>query len=356
MIRYAVVGVGWIAKKAFLPAVVLTGNSVVTALVTGKIETSKQIAAQYGIEMVIPYEDFDALVSGDLIDAVYIAVPNPLHAAFAISALKHGKHVMVEKPMATSLPDAEAMIRASQQSGKLLMTSYRLHHDIGTVEALKSIRSGAIGEPRFFSATFSFQSDADNHRLNLEHWGGPLQDIGIYCINAARHVFAAEPVEVQAIACRDESDPRFLEISDSIAVTMRFPGNRLAQFCCSFAAHPIDTYRVVGTKGVLSMEPGFRFETPMTMKTETSTGFKRIEFPHFDHFAGQIAYFSGCIADGTRPIDDGEEGLADLRVLLAIERSVSTGLSVSLEPLNYRHGPGTASVRMIESGPAALEF
>lgn len=137
-------------SKAFLPASTLTGNSVVTALVTGDTEKARKIAEQYGIDTVVPYENYDALLCSDLIDAVYIAVPNPMHASFAISALRHGKHVMVEKPIATSLADAEAMIRSAQQTGALLMTSYRLHHDIGTVEALKSIRSGAIGDPRFF--------------------------------------------------------------------------------------------------------------------------------------------------------------------------------------------------------------
>lgn len=348
MIRYAVVGLGWISQKAFLPASTLTGNSVVTALVTGDTEKARKIAEQYGIDTVVPYENYDALLCSDLIDAVYIAVPNPMHASFAISALRHGKHVMVEKPIATSLADAEAMIRSAQQTGALLMTSYRLHHDIGTVEALKSIRSGAIGDPRFFSATFSFQSDPDNHRLRAEYWGGPLQDIGIYCINAARHVFAAEPIEVLAVISRDENDQRFREIYDSIAVTLRFPGNRLGQFYCSFAAHPLDVYRVVGTQGTISMEPGFRFEEPMAMEIESSADSKRIEFAHYDHFAGQIAYFSQCIVSGSRPIDDGEEGMADLRVLIAIERSVSTGLPVSLEPQVYRNGPSHASVRMIE--------
>ncbi|TCV66231.1 Gfo/Idh/MocA family protein [Pseudomonas fluorescens] len=351
MIRYAVVGLGWISRQAFLPAVLPSGNSVVTALVSGTIEKAKTIAAEYGIERVVSYADYDELVSCDLIDAVYIAVPNSLHAAFAIKALEQGKHVMVEKPIATSLVDAQAMIAVAQRCDALLMTSYRLHHDVGTVEALQSIRSGAIGEPRFFGATFTFQSDADNHRLKPEHWGGPLQDIGIYCINAARHVFSAEPVEVLAVRCRNENDPRFLEVSDSIAVTLRFPGQRLAQFFCSFAAYPSDTYQVVGTEGVLNMQPGFRFERPMAMTIEHSTGSKRTDFAHYDHFAGQIAYFSNCIANGTRPVDDGEEGLADLRVLLAIERSASNGVPVSLEPQVYRHGPDTFSVRMIEPVP-----
>ncbi|WP_053158007.1 Gfo/Idh/MocA family protein [Pseudomonas sp. Pf153] len=348
MIRYAVVGLGWISRQAFLPAVLLTGNSVVTALVSGTIEKAGAIAARYGVERVVSYEDYDELVSSDLIDAVYIAVPNSLHAVFALKALEHGKHVMVEKPIATSQADAEAMIAVAQHRGALLMTSYRLHHDVGTIEALQSIRSGAIGDPRFFGATFTFQSDADNHRLNPEHWGGPLQDIGIYCINAARHVFAAEPVEVFAASCRNDNDPRFRDISDSIAVTLRFPGQRLAQFFCSFAAYPSDTYQVVGTEGVLNMQPGFRFETPMSMTIENSTGPQRTDFAHYDHFAGQIAYFSKCIADGARPVDDGQEGLADLRVLLAIDRSALTGLPVSLEPQVYRHGPDASSVRMIE--------
>lgn len=347
VIRYAVLGAGWISQTAFIPAVSLLENSQITAIVSGSPERARSLADKHGISHVYSYEDFDELLSSDLIDAVYIALPNPLHASFAIQAAKAGKHVMVEKPIATSLPDADAMIATAKESGVYLMTSYRLHHDIGTIAALDAIRDGRIGEPVFMSATFSFQSDVGNHRLDIEHWGGPLQDIGIYCINAARHVFAADPIAVSAMSSRRTDDPRFTNVDDSIAVILRFPGNRLAQFYCSFGAYPVDTYRVVGTDGVLTMDPGFRFEQSMSMSLKSRDESEYVNFPHYDHFAGQISYFSDCIEQGRPPQPCGEEGLVDLEVIFAIERAAASGLPQTLAPRESRPRPSNETLRTI---------
>jgi predicted dehydrogenase len=347
MIRYAVVGAGWIAQEAFMPAIGQTGNSRLTAIVSGNPAGAQKLAHFYGVRKVVGYDGFDALLQSDLIDAVYVSVPNSMHAEYAIRAANAGKHVMVEKPIATAVADTEAMISAARDKGVWLMTSYRLHHEPGTIAALEAIRGGRIGEPRYFSALFSFQSERGNHRLQASNWGGPLQDIGIYCINAARHIFAAEPIQVVATASRPSDDPRFSEIDDAIAVTLRFPGERLAQFYCSFGASEVDMYRVVGTRGDLTMEPGFRFDAPMRMLLNTKEGCETIRFPHYDHFGGQIAYFSQCILDGTAPEPDGEEGLADLIVLLAVEKAARTGQPQAItSPSRPRH-PTAEIVRTI---------
>ncbi|MEN8503580.1 MULTISPECIES: Gfo/Idh/MocA family protein [Paraburkholderia] len=347
MIRYAVVGAGWISQEAFLPAVSQTGNSSIAAIVSGDAERARKLAEFYGVKHVASYSEFDALVSRDDIDAVYIAVPNPLHATYAIRAAKARKHVLVEKPIATTASDAEAMIQAAREANVLLMTSYRLHNEAGTVAALDAIRDGRIGDPRYMSAVFCFQSALGNHRLNSKHWGGPLQDIGIYCVNAARHIFASEPIEATAMTTRPLDDARFCEIDEAVAVTLRFPENRLAQFYCSFGAAEIDTYRVVGTDGVLAMDPGFRFEAPTRMILNTRSGTETVQFLHGDHFGGEIRYFSECIEKGVAPIADGEEGLADLRALLAIEAAARSGVPQAIStPQRNRH-PTSDIVRTV---------
>jgi predicted dehydrogenase len=330
MIKYAVVGAGWITQEAFLPAVSQTGNSVVSALVSGNQRGSQKLAKFYGIENVVGYDHYDQLLKGDAVNAVYIAAPNPLHASYAIRAARAGKHVLVEKPMATNVADAEAMISAAKEAGVLLSTSYRLHHEAGTVAALEAIREGRIGLPKHFSGIFSFQSSAGNHRLNSKNWGGPLQDIGIYCVNAARHAFSDEPLDATAVATRDSDDPRFADIDDSISVILRFPGHRVAQFYCSFGAASIDMYRVLGSEGDLTMEPGFRFETPTRMILNSKDSSETMQFRHCDHFAGMIRHFSECVQNGTAPEWSAEEGLADLKVLLAIEEAARSGRTVPI--------------------------
>jgi predicted dehydrogenase len=338
MIRFAVVGAGWISQEAFLPGVAQSGNARVTALVTGDPGKAARLAAFHDIPEVVPYAGYDALVGSDRIDAVYVALPNSMHADYAIRAARAGKHVMVEKPLACTVAESEAMIAAARDAGVLLMTAYRLHNEPGTVAVLEAIRSGAIGRPLFFQSLFGFQSQPGNHRLKAQHWGGPLQDLGVYCINAARHVFGEEPVEATATLHQPADDTRFTEVEASIAATLRFPSGGIAQFIVSFGAAQIDSYRVVGTSGDIELDPGFRFETATRMRVRRDGVVEETPFPQVDHFGGQVAYFADCIAAGQAPESDGEEGLADMRVLLAIEESARSRAPVAISiPARPRH-------------------
>lgn len=334
MINYAVVGAGWISQKAFLPGVVQSGNSKVAAIVTGDRAKAARLAEFYGIGTVTGYDGYDALLAGPGIDAVYIALPNHMHADYAIRAARAGKHVMVEKPLAINEDEARAMIAAARSANVFLMTAYRLHHEPGTVAVLEHIRAGAIGRPLFFQSVFSFQTSEGNHRLKAAAWGGPLQDVGVYCINAARHVFAEEPIEATALAHRPADDPRFGEIDASVAAMLRFPSGGIAQFVASFAAGAVDNYRVVGTSGDLELDPGYMFETATRLRLRRDGKTVETHFPQIDHFGAQVAYFSDCIRSGTPPEADGDEGLADLRALVAIEKAASTGMpqAISTQP------------------------
>jgi predicted dehydrogenase len=325
MINYAVVGAGWISQIAFLPGVAQSGNSRVAAVVSGDRAKADRLAEFHGVGRVVDYGGYDALLAGPEIDAVYIALPNDMHADFAIRAARAGKHILVEKPLAASEDEALAMIAAAREANVFLMTAYRLHNEPGTLAVLEQIRANAIGRPLFFQSVFSFQTAAGNHRLKAAAWGGPLQDIGVYCINAARHVFAEEPIEAMAMAHRPSDDPRFGEVDASVSALLRFPSGGLAQFVASFGGAEADSYRVVGTLGDLELDPGYRFETATKLRLRRDGKIVETGFPQTDQFGAQVAYFSDCIAHGTPPEADGEEGLADIRALIAIERAVATG-------------------------------
>jgi predicted dehydrogenase len=330
-VRYAVVGAGWISQEAFMPSVDQTGNSVITAIVTGNQANARKLADFYGIEHIYSYQQYETMLGSGVVDAVYIALPNSMHAEYAIKAAKAGVHVLVEKPLATSVAECEAMIEAADRSGVKLMTAYRLHHEPGTIEAVERIRRGEIGDPRVFMSVFSFQSGEANHRLKGEHWGGPLQDVGVYCLNAARHVFNSEPCEALALSGHGDNDPRFTEVEETICATLRFPGDRIATFIASFGTEPVDMYRVIGSKGTLEMAPGFRFETATRLKLVRGEQVDERFLPQVDHFSGQVAYFSDCIIEGAAPEADGWEGLADVRALRAIEAAAKTGQSQRIE-------------------------
>lgn len=347
-VRFGVVGAGWISQIAFMPSVAAAGNAVMSAVISGNAENARKLADFYGIDRIYSYDQYDQMLADDVVDAVYIALPNSMHADYTIRAANAGKHALVEKPLAVTEAECESMIAAADAAGVWLMTAYRLHNEPGTVEVLEQIRKGAIGTPRIFSSVFGFQSMPDNHRLLARHWGGPLQDLGVYCVNAARHIFAVEPVEAIATTVRGDGDTRFEEVEEAIGATLRFPNGGIAQFTASFGSAGIDQYRIVGTEGEISMNPGYRFETATRMRMTRGAETTERVFRQTDHFAAQTAYFADCIQTGTRPEPDGEEGLADMRALLAIERAAQTGQA---QPIASPPRPSHPTPDMVRLSP-----
>ncbi|GEO96827.1 Gfo/Idh/MocA family protein [Kocuria turfanensis] len=346
-VRYAVVGLGQISQQAFLPAIARTGNSVLAALVTGTPEKARELAAEYGVP-AYSYEDYPALLASGDVDAVYVATPVFRHREFAEPALEAGIHVLVEKPMETSVADCRAMIDAAARGGARLMVAYRLHHEPGTLELITRVRDEAlVGEPRLFTAVFAQDIDEANHRGHSGFWGGPIPDMGSYPLNAVRNLFAAEPVEVHAMGVRTPG--RGFDFDDTVAVTLRFPGERLAQFTISYATEATEQFTVVGTGGALAAQPCFGFG-PEVGISYTVTRDGRTETRTHDpveQFAGQTDYFSACILTGAAPEADGEEGLLDIRVHEAVLASLETGLPVRLEPADRAVRPSADQVRTL---------
>ena len=329
-VRYAVVGAGWISQQAFLPAVAQTGNSEVAAIVSGNAARAQQLADFHGVPRVCSYEQFDDLARDGAIDAVYIATPNSSHARWACRAAQHGLHILVEKPLAMTAEEAQAMLAAADEAGVFLATAYRLHNDPGTHQVMALIRDGAIGDPRCFWSGFGFQIAAGNHRLDAGHWGGPLQDLGVYCVNAARHVFAGEPVSVQAVRGSDRTDPRFTTVDAGISATMLFEGGRIANFYAGFGTEATDVFHVLGTRGSLEFRHAYLFGTGRAIVLNRGDSVERFDVPETDNFSGMVAYFSDCILAGTAPIVGSAEGLADMHALLAIDEAAARGTPVAL--------------------------
>jgi predicted dehydrogenase len=342
-IRYAVVGLGWIAQESVLPGFKSADkNSELVALVTGDPEKARKVGEEYGVAKTISYEGYDELLQSGLIDAVYIAVPNHLHADFTIRAAKAGVHVLCEKPMARSVEECEQMTHACDENGVKLMIAYRLHFEAGTLEAIKIVNGGEIGEPRFFSSDFGQQVPQGNVRLKKGLDGGPLMDVGVYCINAARYLFRAEPEEVSAFGAATAGDPCafgaatagdpcFDEVHEMASGILRFPGDRLATFTSSLGSAAVDSYAVVGTKGELQVSPGYDYHDDRKL-TITVAGKERKEtFVASDQFGAEIFYFSQCILRNTIPEPDGLEGTADIRVIQSLLQSMRSGQAVKVQ-------------------------
>ena len=353
-VRYAAVGAGWITQEDFLPGVAHTGNSVLAALVTGDPAKAEEIAAKYDIPHTTDYAGFDALLHSGDIDAIYLATPNTLHRDFAVPALEAGIHVLCEKPMAPTEEDCRAMIDAAKRGNAKLMIAYRLHFEEGNIAAIEAVQGGKIGEPRIFSSVFCQQVSGANHRAEGALWAGPLPDMGPYPINAVRHLFAAEPTEAFAFAHR-RPEPRFAEIDEMITVVLRFPGQRVAQFTVSYGANSFGKYTVAGTKGTLEVDPGYGWDKERTLRlTIGEEDPEETSYDMVDEFGGETLYFSNCILDDCDPEPDGWEGLADVRVIKAIEESVRTGQPQKIEALPPRpqrpNREQLVSLRAVEAG------
>lgn len=338
-IRYAVVGLGHISQAAVLPAFNNAAeNSELVAMVSDDAEKLKKLAKKYKVQHTYSYDDFDACLHSGMVDAVYIALPNHLHAEYSIKAAQAGVHVLCEKPMAVTEAECRQMIEAASKSKVKLMIAYRLHFEETNLKAMELVRSGVLGEPRFFESCFSMQVKDDNIRVERDKGGGALYDIGIYCINAARYLFRDEPIEVTAMIA-NSGDPRFDEVDETTTGILRFPSGRLAMFTCSFSGADVGEFRIVGTEGDLRVDPSYEYTGKLTHHLTLGGKTRKTAFAARDQFAPELLYFSKCILLDEEPETSGLEGLADVRIIEALYRSAAERKAIEVEPIQKRLRP-----------------
>ncbi|MEK2645748.1 Gfo/Idh/MocA family protein [Bdellovibrio sp. BCCA] len=340
-IRYAVVGLGNIAQVAVLPAFKgASANSELTALVSGDDDKLKTLGKKYKVKNLYNYRDFDKCLHSGEIDAVYIATPNVNHHGFAVEAARAGIHILTEKPMALTEDDCISMLEEAEDNNVKLMVAYRLHFDPANLQAIETARNGKLGELRIFNSTFTYQvTDPNNIRLKYDMGGGPLYDIGTYCINAARYLFQDEPVEVFATALSNPRDERFSEVEEMAAVTLRFRKARLANFVVSFGAAATAAYDLIGSEGSLRLEHAYEYADDMKMTTTIDEKDTVKRFKKHDQFAPEIEYFSKCILNNEDPEPSALEGLYDIRIINAIFESARTKRSVKLDYVTKKNRP-----------------
>lgn len=338
-VRYAVIGLGYIAQIAMLPAFRhARQNSELVALVSDDPVKLRKLGRQYDVPYTFSYDLFDQYLESGEIDAVYISLPNSMHKDFAIRAARAGIHVLCEKPMAVTANDCEQMIKAADENRVKLMIAYRLHFEKANMESVKIAQSGKLGDLRVFNSLFTMQVKAGDIRLQKKLGGGTLYDIGIYCINAARYLFRAEPVEVFAQSIK-QTQKRFDEVDEMTSAVMRFPGNRLAAFTSSFGAADNATYQILGTKGSIELVNAYEYAQPMERIIKIGDSEKKTSFAMKDQFAPELIYFSDCILKNHKPEPSGTEGLADVRIIEALYHSAATGKSVKLNEFQAHARP-----------------
>jgi predicted dehydrogenase len=328
-VRYVVVGLGNLAQVAVLPAFAhARENSELVGLVSSDETKLRELRSRYEVEVAGKYDALERILADHRVDAVYVATPNTRHRDFTVRAAAAGVHVLCEKPMATREEDCEAMLRATADAGVKLMIAYRLHFEEANLSAVERVHAGEIGEPRVFSSVFSQQVRNNDIRTRGDLGGGALFDMGVYCVNAARYIFRAEPIEAFAHQVVGTGE-RFRDVDESTTALLRFPGNRVAQITASLGAGDVSEFRVVGTKGDIRLDPAYGVDE---RKMFVSVGGKTREttFPKSDQFAPELVHFSRCILEDSEPEPSGLEGLEDVRIMLAIVESARRGKPVPI--------------------------
>jgi glucose-fructose oxidoreductase len=242
--------------------------------------------------------------------------------------------------MAVTEDECLGMIEAADQNDVKLMIAYRLHFEEGNLEAVRLAQKRKLGNLRIFDSAFGQQVVADNIRVTqpVEKGGGPVYDMGVYCINAARYLFGAEPTSLMAFSANN-GDKRFQKSDEMTSVVMRFPDERLATFTCSFGAAEVSRYTLTGTKGLLTAEPAYDYSMGLKHRITIGDKTKTKSFPKRDQFAAELIYFSDCVLRNREPEPSGLEGLADVRIIRAIYESARTGRTVEILDLPAKRRP-----------------
>ena len=346
-VGYALVGLGRLTLGQILPAMGASKYCKPVALVSGDREKAKKVAAQYGIKesAIYDYASYDQLAKNPEVKVIYIVLPNSMHAEFTIRGAKAGKHILCEKPMATSAKDCERMIAACNAANVKLMIAYRSQYEVYDRALVKMIRAGKLGKLKQFVSTNS-QNEGDPTQWRLKKalaGGGAMPDVGVYCLNAARFLSGEEPYEIQASVLQPKDDPRFAEVEASCQVIAKFPSGFTAVFNTAYNAHKSQFLRLEGTDAWAELNPAFAYHGIKMKYAMFSDGMEVSYEPQLeakDQFAAEMDHFSLCVQRDLEPHTPGEEGLQDQRITDAIYESARTGRAVKVgAPAGPTRGP-----------------
>lgn len=325
----ALVGLGTYSEEQLAPALKETAYCRLTAVVSGDREKCEKWRLQYNLKdkNLYSYDNFDDIRSNRDVDIVYIVLPNAMHAEYVIRAARAGKHVICEKPMATSVEDCQRMISACHEAGVKLSIGYRLHFDPFNQEMMRYGHNKIFGSVEKIIAKHGMDvGPKDQWRLKMDlAGGGPLMDLGIYCVQGAMYTVGELPVAVTA-KFQAKTDPdKFDEVEEGIEWEMEFPGGVKASCECSYSKDN-DLLRAEAVSGWFELQPAFAYDG---LKGASSEGSMTVM--SLNQQAAQMDDFALCIQNESETRVPGEMGLRDLQILLAIYESASTGKKVALQ-------------------------
>ncbi len=352
-VGFAIVGMGRLTIDQILPAFGSSKYCKPVALVSGSddgkqpggsnLEKAYKLGAQYGIKRsaIYSYANYEQLAQNPEVKVIYIVLPNSMHMEYVLRgaafAGRTGKHILCEKPMATSAADCEKMIAACRGAGVKLMIAYRQQYEPMNRAIEAMVHEGKLGTVRSFLAT-NTQNEGDPTQWRLKRklaGGGCLPDVGIYCLNAARFLSGEEPTEVYGQVFQPAGDPRFTEVEATCNFMLKFPSGLQASCVSGYAGHRSQFLRLEGSDAWAELNPAFGYNGLKLRTAKVTDGRNTIMEPGIeskDQFALEMDHMAQCVLDDLEPHTPGEEGLQDQRIIEAIYESARTGRVVKLAP------------------------
>lgn len=318
----ALVGLGGYATGQLAPALEQTEHCYLSAIVTGSPAKAAEWEAKYSIPAgnIYSYETFDSIGDNPDVDIVYVVLPNSLHAAYAIRAAKAGKHVICEKPMALTIEECDQMISACNEAGKMLSIGYRLHFDPYHLELARMGQQKIYGNIQKLYAEFCQVAEKGIWRLDKKlAGGGPLMDLGIYCMQAVMYSTGLEPVAVTAQTFPVSDKEKFLDIEETLLWQMELPGGLVAE-CKTSYSESKNVFRADADRGWFELDPAYNYSG---LKASSSGGM--IDYPPLSQQAAQMDAFALSIKNNTPSSVPGAMGRRDVKIIEAIYAAMRTG-------------------------------
>lgn len=322
----ALVGLGGYAEGQLAPALQETRNCFLAGIVTGTPAKIDKWKRRYDIpdKNVYNYENFDSIKDNPDIDIVYVVLPNSMHAEYVIRAAKAGKHVICEKPMAISVEECDRMIAACKEANRMLSIGYRLHFEPHNREMMR------LGQQQVFGAIKSMKAadglgEAKGWRLDKAlAGGGPLMDVGIYCVQGCRYTLGQEPIAVTAMEGPKTDPEKFNSVEESLTWQLEFP-NGVKADCMTSYTKDVNLLHADAERGWFQLSPAFEYSG---LKGETHEG--KMNFPQVNQQALQMDDFADAIVHNRPTPVPGEMGRQDVKLLMAIYEAMNTGRRVEI--------------------------
>jgi predicted dehydrogenase len=334
-VGYAVIGLGGISQVAVLPAFAHSEHAELIAVVSGDKAKAEKLGADFKAQSAYSYKEYAECLKNPRVEAVYIATPPGEHEKYAVAAAKAGKHVLCEKPLAANVQQARKMVEACRRNKVRFMTAYRKYFEPSTVTLKKMISSGELGRIDVIHTLFG---ELRPYGDNSPAWlfskklcgGGPLMDLGVYCVNTCRWLVGEDPVAAEARSwVRDKR--RFKEVEEGIAFRLDFKSGLILQGTAAYSSVFSSFVHVHGEKGWAALSPAFAFEEERRLSGKIAGKWFEQAFGAIDEFAPELDEFARCIREGRDPEPSGVQGLRDLLIIDAIYKAAKTGKTVKIK-------------------------